>query len=126
MLRAFLCSTAVLALLAGSLAADEKVREKDKQFTQATVAKVDARKKVIILKMRNKEGKEVTRTFDLHKGVRYFDHAGKAADVKAFEAGHEVRVIERDGKLVEVRHAGRVKKVREKEERRERNRERDR
>jgi hypothetical protein len=107
MLRAFLCSAAVLAFCAaGAWADDQKKDDKDKtkgEQHKATITKVDAKKGIITVKMKDKNGKDVEREFKLTEDIRYFDSTGKAAAIDIFQSGNDVLVIEREGKLVEVR-----------------------
>jgi uncharacterized protein YpmS len=106
MLRAFLCSAAVLAFCVAGASADDKNKdEKDQtkgEKQKATIIKVDAKNSTITVKMKDKDGKEVEKKFRLTDEVRYFDSTGKAAAIDIFQLGNQVLVVEREGKLVEV------------------------
>jgi len=109
MLRAFLSMTAVLALCVCAVAADkdkdQKKGAKDGKHHQATITKVDAKKGTITLRVKNKEGKQVERTFKLAEDVVYFDNTGRVAQADIFVSGNDVLVVEREGKIKEVRKA---------------------
>jgi hypothetical protein len=109
MLRALLCSTAVLALCVGGALAqatkdnkDNKNKNKGKQ-AQATITKVDAKNGTVTVRMKNKEGKEETRTFKLTEDIRYFDSTGRVAAIDIFRSGDEVLVVEERGQLKEMK-----------------------
>ena len=107
MLRASVCSVAVLALFVGVLAADDKDKQdnKAKKGEQATITKVDAKNHTLTVKMKDKTGKQVERTFKLTEEVQMFDDNGKtirAADIDVFRSGDYVLIVEREGKLREV------------------------
>lgn len=100
MLR-YLCLTAFLSFCAAGLAsADDKNAKADEH--KATIAKVDAKAGTVTVKMKDKDGKDVERTFKLTEDIRYFDSTGKAARIDVFESGNEVLVIEREGRLREL------------------------
>ncbi len=112
MLRAMLCSAAVLALCVGGAFAqatkDTKDTNKDKnkgKHAHATITKVDAKNHTITVRMKNKEGKEETRTFKLTEDIQYLDSTGRVAAVDVFRSGDEVLVIEEEGRLKEVKKA---------------------
>jgi hypothetical protein len=116
MLRAFLCSVAVLALFLGGALADEKGKQDNKnrdKGQQATITKVDVQNGTITIKMKDKDGKEVERTFNLTEEVQMFDDNGKTirlADIDIFRSGDYVLVVEREGKLREIHKDKGVKK----------------
>ncbi len=109
MLRALLCSTAVLALCVGGAFAqatkdtkDTKDKNKGKH-ARATITKVDAKNGTVTVRMRNKEGKEETRTFKLAEDIRYLDSTGRVAAIDIFRSGDEVLVVEERGQLKEMK-----------------------
>jgi hypothetical protein len=110
MLRAMLCSAAVLALCVGGAFAqatkDTKDTNKNKntgKHAQATITKVDAKNGTVTVRMKNKEGKEETRTFKLAEDIRYLDSTGRVAAIDIFRSGDEVLVIEERGRLKEMK-----------------------
>jgi hypothetical protein len=110
MLRAMLCSAAALALCVGGAFAqatkDTKDTNKNKgKHAHATITKVDAKNHTITVRLKNKEGKEETRTFKLTEDIRYLDSTGRVAAVDVFRSGDEVLVIEEEGRLKEVKKA---------------------
>jgi uncharacterized protein YigE (DUF2233 family) len=104
MLRAFLCSAALVGLATVSLAADkaDKTNAKNENEVTATVTKVDAAKNTLTVTMKDKEGKEETKTLTLTNDVKIVDANDKAATLDSIKAGDEVTLTHRDGKLVEV------------------------
>jgi uncharacterized protein YigE (DUF2233 family) len=105
MLRAFLCSAALVGLATVSLAADkaaDKNNAKNENETTATVTKVDAKKNTLTVTLKDKDGKEETNTLTLTNDVKIVDANDKAATLDTIKAGDEVTLTHRDGKLVEV------------------------
>ncbi len=114
MLRTSLCSVAVLVLCLGTLLGSNKDNKqgKDKHkghHRQATITKVDPEHHTVTVRMKNKQGKEEERTFRLAEDIRYLDSTGRVAAVDVFRSGDEVLVVEREGRLVEMKqhHKGR-------------------
>jgi hypothetical protein len=111
MLRAVLCSAAVLALCVGGAFAqatkdNKDTKDKNKgKHARATITKVDAKNGTVTVRMRNKEGKEETRTFRLAEDIRYLDSTGKVVAIDVFRSGDEVLVVEEEGRLKEVKKA---------------------
>ena len=106
MLRPTFCSLMVLAILAVGLARADDVKnksDKDKNHAQATITKVDAKKGAVTVTMKDWDGKEVDKTFQLAAGAEYFDSDGKAAKIDAFQPGDEVLLTEEDGKIAELK-----------------------
>jgi hypothetical protein len=107
MLRASLCSMTALVLLAGAaLAVDAKKDDKDKKGEKACITKVDAKNGTVTVKMKDKDGKETERKFTLTGEEHMFDDNGKTihmADIDVFRSGDYVLIVERDGKLREMR-----------------------
>lgn len=101
MLRYVLSAVFVLGLVASSAPADDKKDAKDPQ--KATIVKVDAKGQSITVKMKDKDGKDVEKTFKLTEDIRYFDSTGKAAVIDIFKSGNDVLVVEEEGKLKEMR-----------------------
>jgi hypothetical protein len=105
MLRYVLSSLLILGLVAFSVRADDQKDTKDnkKEPQKATIIKMDTNAGTITVKMKDKEGKDVEKTFKLTEDIRYFDSTGKAAVIDVFKSGNEVLVIEEEGKLKELR-----------------------
>ncbi len=104
MLRLVLCSTAVLGLMVGALVADEaKKADKDKKRSEATITKMDAKKGEVTVRMKDKEGKEVEKTFKLEGDMVYLDSAGRVAAVDIFRSGDDILVLEEEGHLKEMK-----------------------
>jgi uncharacterized protein (TIGR03067 family) len=102
MLRYSLSLAALLGLCVASLAiADDKNAKGDEH--KATITKVDAKAGTVTVKMKDKDGKDVERTFKLTEDIRYFDSTGKAVRIDVFESGNDVLVLEREGQLKQLR-----------------------
>ncbi len=114
MLRALLCSVVALTLFAltglcavepqkdKTTTKDKAVSGKDKNTCEACVTKVDKKKSTITLKMKDKNGKEVEKTFKLTEEVRMLDSTGRVAAMDVFQSGNEVLVVEAEGKLKQI------------------------
>jgi uncharacterized protein YigE (DUF2233 family) len=106
MTRVIFCSFAAVALFAVVLArADDsnKQRDNDQNQNKATITKVDSKKSTMTVTMKDEDGKEVEKTFQLTDGAEYLDSHGKAAKLNAFQPGDHVLIAERDGKLTELK-----------------------
>ncbi len=104
MLRTLLCSLALSAFLAGGLLADDTKDkntkgDKNKHKCQAKITKVDAKKGTITVHMKDKDGKEMEKTFTLTEDVRMLDDTGRVAAIDVFQSGNEVLIVEADGRF---------------------------
>lgn len=110
MSRWFFAAVSVVALLIGSLVSgDEKPKKVEgKQPIVATITKVDAANGDISVKYTDPKGQEVEKIFRLTKDVRLFDETGRVVAANAFESGHEVLILENEGRLRELRRAARA------------------
>lgn len=105
MARAVVGSLAVLVILVGGLMADDKTDQKTNKGdhkTKATITKVDKAKHTITVQMKDKNGKDVEKTFKLAEDIRMVDETGKVAAIDVFESGNDVLVLEREGQLREI------------------------
>jgi len=75
---------------------------KSKNGQKATITNVDAKNHTVTVKMKDKSGKEVDRTFSLTGDVRYMDSTGKVAAIDFFRSGDYVLVVEEEGQLKEI------------------------
>ncbi len=109
MLRTVLCSVLVLAFTGFVMADDKNAKDKDKDNTnkgqKATITKVDAKNHTVTVKMKDKDGKDVEKTFKLTEDIRYLDSTGKVAAVDIFRSGDDVLVVEEQGQLKEMHKA---------------------
>ncbi len=107
MLRASLSAAAALAILAVGLAkaddAKKKGADQGKKHIQATITKVDTQKDTITVKVMDKQGKEVEKTFPLTNDVEYLDSTGRVAKLDAFQPGDDVLITQKEGKITAVR-----------------------
>jgi hypothetical protein len=70
---------------------------------EATITKVDAKEGTVTVKMMDKEGKEVEKTFKLMEDVEYIDTRGRVASLDVFQSGDQVLLIESEGKIKELK-----------------------
>jgi Ca2+-binding EF-hand superfamily protein len=108
--RSILSAVTIMVLLAGSLLADDD-RKADKNAatpTHVTVTKVNPRNGSITVKFTDDKGKEREKTFQLTRDVRLLDDTGRIVNIDVFESGDEALVVEREGKLQELRRAPHV------------------
>jgi hypothetical protein len=105
MLRLLLCSTAVLALGLGTLVADDTQKDKEKadKHAKATITKVDPQRGLVMVKMKDKNGKDVQKAFRLTEDIRYLDSTGRAARIDIFQSGDDILVLEEEGRLKEMK-----------------------
>lgn len=111
MLRAILCSIALMVVVAPvAKAADAKgEKNKDSKSMHATISKIDAQNHSLTLKSMDNNGKEQEKKLDLASSVKFLNAAGKDAKADSFKAGDDVCVIEKDGKVTEVRKESEAK-----------------
>ena len=83
---------------------DNKVTEL-KKHAMATITKVDKNAGTVTVKMKDKNGKEMERTFRLVEESEYLDSTGRVAELEIFRSGDEILVIEADGKIQEMKKA---------------------
>jgi len=105
MFRAVIGSLGVLVLCVALVSADDskdKKNTKDSKHSKAKIVKVDAKKGTVTLKM-NKDGKDVEKTFKLAEDIRYMDSTGKVAVADIFVSGDDVLVLEREGRIKEIK-----------------------
>ena len=107
MLRAFICSAAVLAIPVVGLARADDTTKKDekehKHCIQATITHVDAKKDTISAKYFDKKGNEIEKTFQLSSDVKLLDSAGKNAKLDTFKPDDDVLITQKDDKVTGVR-----------------------
>ena len=64
---------------------------------------MDAQKDSVTVKMTDKTGKEQEKTFQLLKDVALRDSEGKTAKLSDFEAGDDIVLSQKDGKVTEIK-----------------------
>lgn len=104
-----------LALCAGILVAAEDKAGKDKDASTpsaARIVKVDAKNGTITLRMKDLQGKEVKKTFHLTQDVRMVDETGGVVTIDIFEDDEDALIVEREGRLVELRRPTRAHRAR--------------
>jgi Cu/Ag efflux protein CusF len=107
MLRTFVGTVVILFAATVCISAEEKNKDKKDNKggnkCKATITKVDSKAGTITLRMKDKEGKEMERTFRLTEDVRMLDEStGKVVAIDVFQSGNEILVIEAEGKLKEL------------------------
>ncbi len=99
MFRTFLSLALTLTLTGFTAVRAEDAKDKANKGQQATITKVDAKNHTVTVRMKDKSGKEVEKTFKLTEDIRYLDSTGKVAAVDVFRSGDEVLVVEAEGQL---------------------------
>ena len=89
----------------------------DERPTKGTLVGVDVCKGTVTVKVGDREGKEIEKTFRLGDRFQATDEAGKAVSIRIFRPGDVVRFKERDGKLRELRRERRARRLDRREER---------
>ncbi|OAI46375.1 hypothetical protein AYO44_02090 [Planctomycetaceae bacterium SCGC AG-212-F19] len=114
MVRLFFFGLVALALVVPVVVADDQKPQQNQQPTadqkdagqqgkmEATILDVDREKGTIKVRLKDAQGKEIEKTFQLTGDIRYFDSTGKVAAVEIFRSGNQVLVLEREGKLKEL------------------------
>lgn len=105
MFRALLSCLFFLGFAAFSTADDKKTepgKTEAGKKNEATITKIDAKNHAVTVKMKDKEGKEVEKTFKLTETVKYVDSTGKVAAIDIFKSGDMVLVVEAEGQLKEM------------------------
>ena len=111
MLHHVICSLALAAVLVGVARADD-TKKKDDQSNKslhATISKIDAQKHSLTVKTMDKNGKEQEQTLQLSNDVKFLSAAGKDAKADSFKSGDDVCVMEKDGKVTELRKEAEAK-----------------
>jgi uncharacterized protein YigE (DUF2233 family) len=70
-----------------------------KKAERVIIAKVDAKAGKVTVKMKDQNGREVEKTFQLAEDAEYIDNTGRVAALNVFRAGDQVLIIEVEGKL---------------------------
>jgi hypothetical protein len=68
---------------------------------KATITKVE--KDAVTVRMTDKEGKDHEQTLKSAEDAKFFDSTGKSVSINAFHQGDHVLLVERNGKLEELR-----------------------
>ena len=88
---------------------DVIIHEKDgkvaeiKKSDEATITKIDPQAGAVTLKMRDNNGKETEKTFNLVEDAEYIDSTGRVATLNVFRSGDQVLVIEGEGKVTSMK-----------------------
>jgi hypothetical protein len=81
---------------------------------QPTITKVDPQAATVTVKMEDKEGKEVEKTFHLMEDAEYLDSTGRVATIDVFQSGDEILFVEMEGNIKEMKKHPQTKSVAEK------------
>jgi putative membrane protein len=115
MLRTLFCGVLLLAMATVVVTASQDTKATAGNGQQATVTKVDAKQGTVTVRMKDKNGKEIEKSFMLTGDIRYFDSTGKAVAIDIFQSGDDVLFVEAEGRLKEMRrgHGAQAKSDRE-------------
>ncbi len=82
--------------------------DQDNKPQRGEISKVDSGGAgTLTVKMRDKDGKEIEKTFKLIRETKLYGADGKATEFNVFRAGDQVVLLSRQGDLTELRQAGR-------------------
>lgn len=70
---------------------------------QPTITNVNTREGTVTVKMEDRDGREVEKTFQLTEDIEYLDSTGQIATLDIFQSGDEVLIIEMDGNIKEIK-----------------------
>jgi hypothetical protein len=74
-----------------------------KESDEATITKIDPKAGTVTLKMKDKNGKDTEKTFNLVEDAEYVDSSGRVAAVDVFRSGDQVLIIEGEGKVTSLK-----------------------
>jgi len=111
-LPAFLLSAGLLVAAENKAGSENQKNNDAAKPSEAQIVKVDHKNGSITVKMKDAQGKEVEKTFQLTRDVRMIDETGKVMAIDVFEAGDDALVIEREGRLAELRRPARAHRAR--------------
>jgi hypothetical protein len=90
---------------------DVAITEKDGKLTEMkeqqefTITKMDPQRGTITVKMKNKQGQDVEKTFTLVEDAEYLDSTGHVARLDVFRSGDKVLIIEGEGHIKGMKKA---------------------
>ena len=88
------------------LRADDK-NAQDNKPQRGELSKIDSQGAgSLTVKLKDKDGKEVEKTFKLVRETKFYDADGKGTELNVFRAGDQVLLLRREGKVSELRQAG--------------------
>lgn len=93
---------------------NDKVTEL-KKHREATITKVDSKSGTITVKMTDKNGKNVEKTFRLVEDSEYVDSTGRMAVLDIFQSGDDILYVEADGTIQGMKKADKQAKTSSKE-----------
>jgi len=70
---------------------------------EATITSVNPKEGKITVRTKDKDGKEVEKTFTLTEDARYFDSTGKVAVLDVFRSGNYVLIVEEEGRITQMK-----------------------
>lgn len=97
-------AAALTTVTSGLWAQDEGTNDNKPQ--RGEISKVDSGGGTLTVKLRDKDGKEVEKTFKLTREAKYYDANGKAAELNVFRSGDQIVLLARKGEVNELRQAG--------------------
>jgi hypothetical protein len=83
---------------------EDKITEVRKH-AMAKIVKIDPKAGTVTVKVADKDGKEVERTFTLVEDSEYVDSTGRVAVLDVFRSGDDVLLVEGEGKLEAMKKA---------------------
>jgi len=101
-----LCTLIALAHFTCGVRADDTDADNNKG-RRGEISNVDSQAGTLTVKMRDRDGKEIEKTFKLARETRFLDADGKPTEVSVFHSGDQIVLLAQKGDLNELRQAGR-------------------
>src|SRR5271170_3014465 len=92
----------VVVIIPAAILADDRDRIQAGDKHQATVTNVDLQTHMLTVKMKDRDGKDVQRTFNFEPNSRFTDENGKTAQWNSLKAGDQVSLTEKQGQLQQL------------------------
>src|SRR4051812_49222221 len=105
-LQGTLWTLIALALFTCGLRADDKNAE-DNKPQRGQISNMDSGAGTLTVKLRDKDGKEIEKTFKLTRETSFYGDDGRATELNVFRSGDQVVLLARKGEVRELHQAGR-------------------
>ena len=76
-----------------------------RKHAEATITKINPKAGEITVKMPDRNGKEIEKTFELVEDAEYLDSSGRVAVLDVFKSGDDILIIESDGRVQAMKKA---------------------
>ena len=96
----------LVAVVTIRLAAADDTKDqtnKDKSHDRGKIVSIDAKKGSVTISVKNENGQRSAKTFQLASDARFLDDHGQSLQSNSFQAGDRVCIVEKDGKISELK-----------------------